>query len=695
MLLRSLLTVLLLGLSPALAALRADEGMFLFNRPPLAMLKERHGFEPDAAWLERLQRASLRVSTGGSASIVSAEGLVMTNHHVASEVLANLSDADHDYLTTGFHARGRAEEIACPDLELLSLWQIEDVTGTVLAGVRPGMSEAEGAAARRKAINEIEQQAQARTGLKPEVVTLYQGGAYHLYLYKSYTDVRLVFAPDKRAAFFGGDVDNFEFPRFCLDVTFFRIYEDGAPLQAQHYLSFSKEGTREGDLVMLAGHPGSTERGYTVAHVKYLRDVEYPQTMQRIWRREVQLMVFGSRSEEQRRISEDDLFGVQNGRKLYTGFLAGILDPQLMARKQAAERSLKAYVWADEERTVRWGDAWDEIERALQVSAALHPRFIALGRGTMNSYSALFNVARDLVRATTEKQKPSAERLREYNDAALPTLEFQLFSDVPLYPEYEIARMESWLSLMAEMLGAADPLVERALAGHSPRARAEQLVRGTRLADLAERRRLYDGGAAAVAASDDAMIQLVRALDAESRALRARQEDEVSGPLSSAYAKIAAARFAAEGDRVYPDATFTLRLAVGQVRGYEEAGRAIAAYTDFAGLYARAEARAGESAFSLDPRWLERRAALDLDVPYNFVHTCDSTGGNSGSPTVDRRGELVGILFDGNIHSLICDLQYTEVQGRSVSVDVRGIVEALGKIYEADELVQELVGVRN
>jgi hypothetical protein len=682
-------TLFVLGLSTLASA---DEGMFLFNRPPLKLLKERYNFEPGAAWLERLQKSCLRVSTGGSASLVSPTGLVMTNHHVASEVLAKLSGEQNDYLTDGFLARSHTDELPCSDLELLSLWQIEDVTDKVLAGVKAGMSEAEAAASRRKAISEIEQSAQDSTGLKAEMVTLYQGGSYHLYLYKRYTDVRLVFAPEKQAGFFGGDVDNFEYPRYCLDITFFRIYEDDKPLHTNYFLPFSRTGTQEGDLVMLGGHPGRTERSYTVAHVEYLRDTQYPATMGRIWRREVQLQEFGARSDHQRRICEDDLFSVQNSRKLYTGFMAGILDPGLIEKKRAAERALKARVWADPKMRAEWGDAWDEIAAALQVSAEMYPRFVAIGRTGFNSYCRLFNIAKDLVRAVDERQKPSAERLRGYSDAGLQSLEFQLFADVPIYPEYEVNKMESWLALMGEILGGGDPTVLRALAGESPRARAEELVRGCTLMEIENRRKLYASNPEEVRASQDPMVQLVLDLDAENRAFRRRYEDEVSGPMASAYAKVAKARFAAEGDTVYPDATFSLRLAVGQVKGYDEGGGRIEPYTNFAGLYERAAARAGDEFFELDDVWIERKSALDLSVPYNFVHTCDSTGGNSGSPTIDRNGHVVGILFDGNIHSLICDLQYTEVQGRSVSVDIRGIVEAMDKIYQAKELLNELVG---
>lgn len=686
-LLRATLVALSLPFAVALAA--ADEGMWLFNRPPLEFLKERYGFEPGPEWFERVQRASLRVSTGGSASIVSPHGLVFTNHHVAASVLAQLSNAERDLLADGFHARSSADELPCPDLELLSLQSIEDVTARVQAAAE-GLDGSGAAEARRQAIGQIESEAAAGDDSFCEVVTLYQGGAYHLYRYRRYSDVRLVFAPEKRIAFFGGDVDNFEYPRFCLDVTFFRIYENGQPLQTEDYLPFSRTGVSAGELVMLAGHPGRTERNYTVEHLEYLRDVQYPQTLHRIWRREVQLANFCSRSEEQRRIGEDDLFGYQNARKLYTGIMAGILDPALTEEKRAFQRTLQAFVWSDEERSAQWGNAWDEIAAAQATAAELYPRYVAVGRAGLSFGSDLANIARDLVRAATERQKPAVERLREYGEANLASLEQRLFSPAPIYPSLEIDRLESALQLMAELLGGDDPLVRLAYAGKSPRDRALELVHGTTLGDVAARRALYDGGAEAIAASRDPLIDFVRSLDPIARELRERWENEVDGPREAGYAKLAAARFAAEGESVYPDATFTLRLATGVVAGYREDGREVAPFTDFDGLYAKHAARGGGAPYELDPRWIESRDRLDGSVPFNFVHTCDSTGGNSGSPTLNRKGEVVGILFDGNIHSLICDLRYTEVQGRSVSVDTRAVIEALEVVYEAGELAREL-----
>jgi hypothetical protein len=507
--------------------------------------------------------------------------------------------------------------------------------------------------------------------------------------------VRLVMAPESAIAAFGGDVDNFEYPRWCLDMTFFRIWEDGQPLQAEHFLSWSPDGCQDGELVLVAGHPGRTERLNTVAHLEYLRDVRHPNVLQRLWRMEVKYSNFAARSDENALASSSDLLGVQNSRKAYTGMLGGLLDPQLMGAKRAYEAGLRAAVEENPEWKAAWGDAWDKVAAAEAVAGELYPRYVAIGGGGMSLGSSLFGFAATILRLSEERAKPSGERLPEFRESAMDSVLMGLYSPAPIYPAWEIYKLESALSYMAETLGGDDPVVLAALDGKSPSARAAELVGGTRLADVDARKALVEGGATAVAASSDPLITLARVLDPVSRELRKRWEDEVSSVEREAYAQVAAAKFAVEGEDVYPDATFTLRLSFGPVTGYTEAGQAVPPFTTVEGLYRRREAKGAVEPFDLPERWLAKQDALDPSTPFNFVSTPDIIGGNSGSPTINTEGEVVGLIFDGNIQSLTGNFAYTDEVARSVSVDSRIIVEALRVVYEADALVNELVGASN
>jgi hypothetical protein len=667
----------------------SDEGMWLYNDPPYQLLKDKHGFELSEAWLEHLQKSSVRFNSGGSGSFVSEDGLIITNDHIGADALQEFSDAEHNYYRDGFHARTREEEKRCLDLELNVLTSIEDVTDRVNAAVKPGMNAEEAFGARRAVMAEIEKESLEKTGLRSDVVTLYQGGKYHLYRFKKYTDVRLVFAPESQTAFFGGDPDNFEYPRFDLDICLFRAYENGKPARVEHYLKWSASGVSEGDLVFVSGHPGDTSRQLTVAELEYLRDQGYPYSLQRLHGLEVMLLAYSSRSDENARRAKDSLFGVQNGRKAQEGMFAGLLDPQLMAQKQIAEERLRSAA-ARDAKAKEALPSWERIAEGEQLIAQNVLQYDLLEEaGGFNS--ALFDIARTIARAVEEKAKPNGERLREFRDSNLESLELRLFSEEPLYDDFEQVKLADSLLWLVKQLGYSHPLVQKVLAGKSPRSRAAELVLGTKVKDVAVRKRLYAGTMADVEAAHDPMIDLARLVDPEARAVRKilEAQHEVA---RQAHARIAEAMFALEKTGSYPDATFTLRLALGTVEGYEENGQRIPFQTTFAGLYERAAAHHHKPPFDLPQRWMNRKDRLDLTTPFNFVSTADITGGNSGSPVVNRRGEFVGIIFDGNIQSLALDFLYTDVQARAVSVNSQAIMEALRKVYDAGELADELLG---
>lgn len=669
---------------------RADEGMWLFNDPPRKLLKERYKFDATDAWLEHVQKSSVRFNSGGSGSFVSEDGLIMSNHHVGADALQKLSDEKNDYLKNGFHAATLADEKPAKDLELNVLMGIEDVTTRVNAAVKSGISDEEAFRARRAVMAEIEKESLEKTGMRSDVVTLYQGGKYHLYRFKRYTDVRLVFAPEQQIAFYGGDPDNFEYPRYDLDICFFRAYENGKPAKVQHYLKWSEKGTAEGDLVFVSGHPGRTSRLLTVNELEYLRDVRLPNTLRRLFRMEVVLSSYSGRSQENARRAKDDLFGVQNSRKALKGELAGLLEPSVIEQKMAAEKKLRASVDGSAEFESAKG-AWDRIAAAQKIIRENAQRYNLLEPGAAFN-SELFGIARTLLRAAEEKEKPNGERLREYTDAGRESLELELFSEKPIYEDLEQLKLSDSLTYLTEELGLDDKTVKEVLAGKSPRERAAELVTGTKVKDVAFRKKLYEDRTAAKN-SKDPMIELARIVDDEARALRKIIETQGEAK-QQAHAQIAKARFAVQGTSNYPDATFTLRLAFGTVKGYEEGGKRIPAHTVYAGLYERAKEQEYRPPFDLPKRWLDRKSRLDLKTQFNFVSTADIIGGNSGSPVVDRTGELVGIIFDGNIQSLVLDFVYTDEQARAVSVDSRGILEGLKKIYDAKGLVGELTSGR-
>jgi hypothetical protein len=667
----------------------ADEGMWLYNEAPKDKIKMKYGFELTQAWLDHVRLSSVRFNNGGSGSFVSPDGLTFTNHHVGAGCVQQLSTEGHDYIKTGFYAKTQAEEAKCPNLELNQLVGIEDVTDKVNAGVKAGMSAADAGQAQRAAMSQIEKQCATQTGLRCDVVMFYSGQVYNLYKYKKYTDVRLVFAPEFDIAFFGGDPDNFTYPRYDLDITFFRVYEDGKPAHLDHYLKWSPTGVKEGDLIFVSGHPGNTGRLLTMAQLDFLRDMQYPGALRLYKRRIALLEEFSKESEENARIAKEDIFGLQNSQKAITGYQSGLLDKAIMQKKSAEEARLRAAFKADS-KNAGATDPWEEIAAAIKTQQEIYPNLIYLER--MRGFSSrLAQIARILVRAGEEKAKPNQDRLREFRDSALPSLEQQLFSPEPIYKNLETTLLSDSLSDMQDALGKDSPDVKKVLQGKTPAETAKELINNTKLEDIAVRKQLYEGGQPAINASTDPLIVAMRAVEPEARAARKAFDDKVDSVVRRDGTSIAKARFAQSGFNQPPDATFTLRLSYGAVKGYREDSRAIPFETTMGGAYEHAAAHGDKPPYTLPASWINSKPKLDLKTPLNFVSTADIIGGNSGSPTVNTKGEVVGIIFDGNIQSLPWNFAYSDVQGRAVSVDSRGIQEALRKVYGAGALANELM----
>jgi len=659
----------------------ADEGMWLFNDLPKEHLKTEYGFEPTDEWARHVMLSSVRFNSGGSASFVSSTGLVLTNHHVGADTLHKVSTPEHNYYQDGFLAKTTADEIEALDLELNQLVSVDDVTERVNGAVKSEMSAEEAFAARRAVMSKIEKESLDKTGLRSDVVTLYGGARYHLYRYKKYTDVRLVWAPESAIAFFGGDADNFEYPRYCLDVCLFRVYEDDKPAKIEHFLKVSKNGAADGEVVFVSGNPGRTQRIFTTAALKYQRDRYVPYVLDFLRRREILYQQFGLEGEEQEQQARDDLFGTQNARKAYTGMIQGLQDPVFLARKQQEEAAVRAKVESDAE-LKKYADAWKTIQ---QVQAR---RAETLGQ-TAGFAGRHYSIADTLVFMATEDQKPSAERLREYRESARASLEQQLFSPAPIHTDLERLKLADSLALFVERRGGDHPLVQKVLDGKSPQSRAAELVGGTSVADVEFRRKLAKGGQAAIDASSDPMIRLARLMEPEARRQR-KISDELGELERQAYSQITTAVYAVKGTGTYPDATFTLRLAFGPVKGYVENGQPVLPWTTIGGAFEHESNHGAKKPWSLPSKWHARKERLDLDTPFNFVCTADIIGGNSGSPVINRNAELVGVIFDGNIQSLTGRYFYSDEVARAVSVHSSVVLESLRKIYDAEKLANEL-----
>lgn len=682
------------------AAVRADEGMWTFDNPPLRQWRENYGFTPDQAWLDRLRLATVRLSEGaggGTGCLVSPQGLLMTNQHVGRGQVSKLSSGGRDLVRDGFYAASEAEELKCPDLEVNVLVSFEEVTARVEAAVQAAADESEVTRLRRAAIAEIERESVARTGLKSEVVVLYNGGEYWLYRFKRYTDVRLVFAPEEQIAYFGGDDDNFTYPRYCLDVTFFRLYEDGKPAATPDHFRWSEKGPVEGELVVVPGFPGSTARLLTVAQLRYQRDVGNP--LQRlVWtaRRDA-LLRYAARGDEARRQSSAARLALDNSLKRLVGQQAGLENPRIFARKEEEETRLRTAVAGRPDWQQQFGPAWSAIEAAYRDLPAMAPRLAFSNLAA----SRLSGMASTLVRYAEEVAKPNAARAEEFRDNRLESLRATLLSRAPLYPEMEEALLADWLQTVQTQLGPNDPFVQAALGEANPPEVAQSAIRQTRLHDPAFRQSLLAGDPSAILQSEDPLLRLAKRVEPTQRELRDWQSRRLQAIETAAGQKIARARFAVYGRSVYPDANFQLRITYGTVAGYEAGTTQVPWRTTFFGLLDRALGFAEKPPFQLPPRYRTLLApavrtgaspTLDLATPFNFVYTADTIGGNSGSPVVNRQGELVGINFDSNLQKLPNRYLYVEASegSRAVGVHSRAIVAALTSIYQAESLVREI-----
>ncbi len=675
---------------PVLTGVEAVEAaglgkMWTFDKVPLGYLKERYDFGPEAKWFEHVRLASLRYGRGCSASFVSADGLVMTNHHCARGCIAAVSTEEHDYDTEGFYAPSNQDEPTCPGLFLDQLVGIEDVTQRVDGAAPASAADEEAMRLKQEAMESIDEECEAGSDLRCQVVSLYHGGIYSLYKYKRYTDVRLVFAPEGQAAFFGGDPDNFTYPRHDLDVTFVRAYEGGEPVQPPHYFKWSESGAGEGELVFVTGNPGSTGRLLTIAQLDYLKDAAYPTILLQYDERVVTARALAAESEAAEIRYRNTIFGLENSIKAITGYLGGLENPELMAKKRAWETSFRAAVAADPQLQKEYGDAWDQIAKVNRQLTELDDE----RRYTSFSNFRLLTIARDIVRMTAEMARPADERT--YSEQQLAALQRTIDSTNPIDVAYEQRLLALRLASALDALGPDDPFVQAALQGRSPEAAARAIYQGTKLTDVQARSSLVNGGVAAVDASNDPAVVLARTVDARAHQLQDKVA-ELQVIESVNEEKVAEALFQVYGTALPPDATFTLRLSDGVVARYPLNATYAPYKTTFYGLFGRAAAFDHQDPWRVAPKWIEAEDELDMSTPLNFVCTADIIGGNSGSPVINRNAEVVGLVFDGNIEMLPNRFRYSDEVARTVSVHSEAIVEALRKIYDAGALADELEG---
>lgn len=665
----------------------ADEGMWTFDNPPAKLIQEKYGFALTKDWLDHLRLASARLNDGGSGSFVSAHGLLLTNHHVARGQLQKNSNPQHNYIRDGFYAPTEAEEMKSPDMEVNVLISTEDVTERVQNAVRGAKNSEEEFSARKRVIAEIERESTEKTKLRSDIIPLYQGGEYWLYRYKKYIDIRLVFAPEEQAAYFGGDPDNFTYPRYDLDMALFRVYENGKPIDTPNYLKWNAKGAADGELVFTSGNPGSTDRQETFSQMEFQRSLMLPNELKTIQHRIAVLRLFSKMGPEQAREAETEIFDYENDVKAFDGELKGLENPRVTNEKHTAEEQFKAAVAVNPQLKAQYGGAWDEIAAAERKAATrIRERFYH------STDSRLAGIAASIVQYVAEVKKPDGQRLPGFHDSQLESMRFELLSPAPIYRDMEIARITGQLELDIQEMGPGDPFMKILLAGKNPHDAAIAMVNGTRLDDPEVRKKLIEGGEAAVAASTDSMIVNARKLDPLRRDYVKWMEDNVESVEQRAGEQLGRARFAVYGKSTYPDATFTLRLSYGQVKGYPMNGTKAPPKTTYYGLFDRAASFDYAPPFSLPARYQESLGKLDLATPLDFVTTNDIVGGNSGSPVVNRAGEIVGLIFDGNIESLVGDYVYDGETNRAVAVHTAAMTQALRKLYGADRLLNEIVG---
>ncbi|MEI8301474.1 MAG: S46 family peptidase [Chlamydiota bacterium] len=673
---KSLLTSICIA---AYALAPAQEGMWPFNAIPVEQIQKEHGVTLSPEWVEHLQKSCLRVSLGGSASFVSSKGLVLTNHHVGSKAIYNLSTEDNNLIEHGFLAKTLDEELKCPNMYVDKLVSIQDVTEQVLEGTSDALSPQDREAMRKASIAKITKEAKDTSNLQPQVVSLYQGARYYLYLYERYTDIRLVMAPEKAIAFFGGDKDNFEYPRYDLDMCFFRVYQDNKPLEVTNYLKWSKKAPTESDLLFVAGHPGKTDRMLTSAHIQFLKEIDFPLLLSMLEEKHKHFETFAKESLENKRIVAQDLFSVENSLKVLKAFTKGLKEEPIIENKAKKESLLQTSIG---------NEPWVRLEETLKDAKDYYKTYLLLERAS-NAYSKLFNIAKHLVRLSDEKIKPNPEKLKEYLDAELPTLELTLLSKEPIYKNLEKAHLTATFTWLIQSLGVTHPVTTLILQNRSLEEAVDFLVNSTSLHNLGYREHLYNNLDKLHECSDP-FILLVKALDPYMREIRKLKEERFDSITNDCYTQITHILFNTFGESIYPDATFTLRLSIGSMKGYKEGSTTISPTTTLYDIFDYAKSHSGEESYALPQSWLDKASLLNKNTPFNFISTHDIIGGNSGSPVINTQGELVGLIFDGNTHSLLWDFAFDDAQGRAVSVHASGILESLKTIYKAENLVKEV-----